>query len=329
MPGFSAEGQIISARIVSVSFRCLILLAFLLTRVAASQSVYTLEAIAADEFQPKEGFTEISGMFIDEHGNIAGEAHKQGRTVGFYWPTADSVRMLTGSMRDGQPDCEPRGIDEDGGVHGMCGNRYVIAYPGPRGDADFRNRTRNANMPGLRARIASLRPRTESKGGVTVGRTSPEVPISVCAALAKGDPYAGLGTVTAPGDGPSENRKITVILPSIYRDSTVTVMVPRGISPDGHAIVGVRDGVECVPGSSVTGRRAVMWTRSEGKWVASVLDQIPISLEVGLCAHDLRLEEANDVNDAGQITGKGTCADLDGNTRRIAYRLTPVSIRQP
>jgi len=102
-----------------------------------------------------------------------------------------------------------------------------------------------------------------------------------------------------------------------------------GAAPNGELIVGVREDVNCASGSSVMGRRAILWTNDAGKWTASLLDQIPISLEVGLCVRSLRMEEANAVNDAGQITGKGTCVDLDGMLRAIAYRLTPVSIREP
>ena len=307
------------ARIVTVPFWRLISLAFLLTPVAAPQSVYTLEAIAADQFQPSIGFDEISGLQIDAHGNVAGLARKKGgRSVGFYWPTADSVKPLMLENAEGRFDCEPIGIDGSGSVHLRCEGERGAIFSAPLAalgstEGSLTKATNRADTP------------PSNDNGLVLGKIAPSILVSPCAALAIHDPYVTFSTVTRRG----ANGTVTETLPLVAGDLTVTAMLARSVAPSGDLIVGVRDGVECVQGSSVTGRRAILWTRDAGKWTASVLDQIPISLEVGLCAHHLRLEEANDVNDAGQITGKGTCADLDGDVRAIAYRLTPVSIRQP
>ena len=277
--------------------RCLALSLFI-ARMAASQSVYTLEAIAADQFQPKAGFTEIGGKYIDAHGNVAGVARKMGRSLGFYWPTADSVTALNFVDSAGEYDCDPVGMTGKGDlILGCAGGRSAklhvpLASTGSAASSSFAEVGRSEYAEALQS--------LPFNRGLPVSRTSSSDSTDF------GNPCGN-----APHHG------------------TETIMMPNGAAPDGHAVVGSRDGIECVAGSLVNGRHAVIWKRSDDKWTASVLDQIPISLEVGLCAHSLVLEEANDINDAGQITGKGTCVDIDGDRRAIAYRLTPVGIRLP
>lgn len=300
--------------------RCLALSLFV-AQMAASQSVYTLEAIAADQFQPKAGFTEIGGRYIDAHGNVAGVARKLGRSLGFYWPTADSVKALTFADSAGEFNCDPVGMTGKGDlILGCAGGRSAVlriplASSGSAASSSFAE----AGQSEYAEALQSLR----FNSGVSVSRTSSPDFANQCGNA----PHNGSLQFSSFW-GRDKDRE-PEMLPLVAGDATVTIMMPMGAAPDGHAVVGTRDGVECVSGSSVNGRHAVVWTRSDSKWTASVLDQIPISLEVGLCAHSLVLEEANDISDAGQITGKGTCVDIDGDRRAIVYRLTPVGIRLP
>ena len=142
-----------------MQFLRLILLAGLLARIAAPQSVYTLEAIAADQFQPSIGFDEIGGLHIDAHGNVAGVARKGvgreqgGRSVGFYWPTADSVKPLMLENAEGRFDCEPVAMDRGGSVHLLCQGGRGAIFPVPfaaRGSTDGTGVSRSPVIPSRR-----------------------------------------------------------------------------------------------------------------------------------------------------------------------------------
>lgn len=87
-----------------------------------SQSIYTLETLTTDQFEPSVGFDDIVGLQIDPRGNITGWAAKGvERKLGFYWPSnGNPVRKLVFTAPSYQADCEPRGVDAEGLVYLYC-----------------------------------------------------------------------------------------------------------------------------------------------------------------------------------------------------------------
>ena len=161
---------------------------------------------------------------------------------------------------------------------------------------------------------------------VVIGSTSPLAPLSACSpSSATRDQTGTFGFVSTLRTG---GDRVTEFLPLVPGDTTATTMTPSGVNIHG-AIVGTRDGTDCGSGSVLDGRRAILWKSRVGVWVANVLDRYPISLDTGICARDLILTEARAINDAGQITGAGYCADSEGTRRSIAYRLTPTGVDEP
>ncbi|MEQ1886113.1 MAG: hypothetical protein ABL967_13700 [Bryobacteraceae bacterium] len=113
----------------------LFLPALLFPELGACQSVYSLEVLPSEHFEPREKYTAITGLHVDLHGNIAGLASKdigggRTKTTGFLWrASADPVRALVWGDGPSASPCMPRGFDASGNVFLYCGaNARNILY---------------------------------------------------------------------------------------------------------------------------------------------------------------------------------------------------------
>ncbi len=285
-----------------------------------AQSVYTLETLPADQFEPSIGFESIVGLHMDPQGNITGLATKgTQRQLGFYWPSnGNPVRKLVFSTPSSATDCEPKGIDAEGLVHIYCNGISLNAVYEPT-SGNYRElkapEDRTFEVQGAGGELWSVG--SSSRSGQGMG-----VPPNACSA-ATSEPTRTFGFVSTLRSG---GDRVTALLPLVPGDTTATSMTPSAINI--HAgIVGTREG--CGDVGVPSGRRAVLWKSRGGAWSANFLDRYPISLDTGICARDLVLTEARAINDSGQITGAGYCIDSEGSRRSIAYRLTPTGVEAP
>ena len=284
-----------------------------------AQSVYTIETLTADQFEPSLGFESIIGLHMDPQGNIAGSAAKgTQRQLGFYWPSnGNPVRKFVFATPSLQADCDPKGIDAEGLVYLYCkGLSLNVIYDPTSGKYRELSQSDSGRFD------------VQGAGSWTVGSSSGSgqgmgVPLPSACSSATGQHPGTFGFVSMLRAG---GERITKVLPLVPGDTAATSMTPSGINSHSD-IVGTREG--CDDGGVLSGRRAIVWKSRSGGWSANFLDRYPISLDTGICARDLVLTEARSINDSGQITGAGYCMDSEGARRTIAYRLTPTGVEAP